>query len=146
MKAIKDQIITNLISLKKEIESYKDDVSMWEIKGSIKNAPATLAIHLCGNLKHNIGAGIGKNGFIRDRDSEFSARGLRKKEVISEIDLTLEMIEPVLDKLTTADLESAWPNDSFGDGQTVASVLLRIGIHLGYHIGQINYHRRLLAK
>ena len=146
MESIKTQFITNLNSLKKEIESYPDDASIRQVTAGINNAPATLAIHICGNLKHNIGAGIGSNGFIRNRDEEFSARGLSKEHVMNEIDLTKSMIEPVLDSLTSIDLEKPWPNDGFGEGQTLGSVLIRIGIHLGYHLGQINYHRRLLTK
>ena len=146
MESIKIQFISNLNSIKKEIESYPDDAGIWEIRGDINNAPATLAIHICGNLKHVLGAGIDNNGFIRNRDTEFSARGLSKEQVMNEIDLTIVMIEPVLDSLNSIDLEKPWPNDGFGEGQTIGSVLIRIGIHLGYHIGQINYHRRLLTK
>ncbi len=145
MKSIKEQFISNLVSLKKEIDSYPDETSLWLLTHHIKNTPANLALHLCGNLKHNIGAVIGKNNFVRERDLEFSRKGLSKSDIIIEIDFTAKMIEPVLDSLTDADLALPWPNDTFGPGQTVGSVLIRVGIHLGYHLGQINYHRRILT-
>jgi len=109
-----------------------------------KNSPANLALHLCGNLKHNFGAVIGGNGFRRNRDLEFSAKGLSRKDITSDIDGTLKMITPVLEKLSSEDLLKPYPDTSMGEGETIGSVIIRIGIHLGYHLGQINYHRRLL--
>ncbi len=146
MKSIKEQFITNLVSLKKEIDAYPDEASLWLLTRQIKNTPANLALHLCGNLKHNIGAVLGKVNFVRERDLEFSKKGLSKSDIIIEIDFTSKMIEPVLDSLTNQDLLKPWPNDTYGPGQTIGSVLIRIGIHLGYHLGQINYHRRLLTN
>jgi hypothetical protein len=103
-------------------------------------------MHVCGNLKHNIGATLGKTGFIRNRDSEFASKGISRGALLREIDGTLAIVEPVLDNLTIDALSAVWPDTTWEKDETTAGALLRIGIHLGYHLGQINYHRRLVDK
>lgn len=144
MNAIKEQFVKNIQTLRKEVESYADDADLWRLRPGISNTPANLALHLCGNLKHNIGAVLGNNGFVRKRDEEFSTKGASRKEILSEIDLTINMIEPVVDKLASEDLTKPWPNDFYGEDETIGSVLIRVAVHLGYHLGQINYHRRMM--
>jgi hypothetical protein len=146
MEATTKQFRLSLESLKKEIESYKDESDIWLVRGSIKNSAGTLAIHLCGNLRHNIGEVIGQKGYIRNRDAEFAVRNLSREEIISNIDHTTGMILPVLQNLDDSELTKPWPNDTYGPGETIGSVLIRVAIHFGYHLGQINYHRRLIEN
>jgi hypothetical protein len=143
MHPYKDFFVYCLSSLKKDIELYPTEEELWKLSGDIKNSPGNLCLHLCGNLKHNIGAVLGGNGYIRVRDMEFSRKGVSKAELLKNIDETIEMISPVLENIKE---EALFPNDFYGEGMTIASVLLRIAWHLGYHCGQINYHRRLLTK
>ena len=70
--------------------------------------------------------------------------GNNREEIIAEIDSTIDMIEPILDKLEEADINKPFPSDIHGKGQTIGSVLTKIALHLGYHLGQINYQRRIL--
>src|SRR5438876_5815253 len=96
METIEKQFIKNLNSLKKEIESYTHEDDIWLLKGDIKNTPGNLVLHICGNLKHNIGAVIGKNGFVRNRDAEFSTTGVKKDDLLKEIEQTINIVEPIL--------------------------------------------------
>lgn len=146
MKAYKEQFMINLNALKQELMQYENQQDIWKIIGNTKNTPANLALHICGNLKHNFGAEIGANGYVRNRDEEFARRGLTREEVIDEIDSTIEMIEPIIDKLTFADVTKPFPSDIHGEGQTIGSVITKIALHLGYHLGQINYHRRIISS
>lgn len=137
----------SLGQLKEEIFAYKNDENLWKLPGDVKNSPGTLVLHLCGNLKHNVGAILGNNGFIRERDKEFSRRDVSKDELIKEIDDTKEIITPVLKNLRQEDLAKPFPGDQFHDGDTKVStgwVMARLLFHFGYHLGQINYHRRIL--
>lgn len=134
----------NLEALKKELLAYKNEEDIWKLHGDISNSPANLAIHLCGNLNHFFGAVIGKNDYIRDRDYEFAVKEVPRDEIIKTIDNTIEVIVPILKNLTPEDLHETYPANSFGDNQSVEWVLTRLGFHFGYHLGQINYHRRML--
>lgn len=133
----------NLEALKEEINAYKDETNIWKLHGDIKNSPGNLCIHLCGNLKHFFGAVLGGTGYERQRDYEFSAKDLPREELIREIDSTIEVVTPILKGLTQEDLHKKFPIDAFGENQSVEWVITRLGFHFGYHLGQINYHRRM---
>jgi len=146
MNAIKNEFVIYLNKLKDELFKYNDKADLWKLTGTINNTPGNLAIHVCGNLKYNIGTMIGGNGYIRKRDYEFTVKELLWDDVIAEIDSTIEMIEPILDKLTHEDMSKLFPENIHEPGHTYATVLAKIAHHFGYHLGQINYHRRLLTE
>jgi len=144
MEIYKNLFLSNLATLKEDINSYSNEADMWRLQGSIKNSAANLAMHVCGNLKHNIGAVLGETEYVRNRDAEFSVKELSRKNILDEIESTITMIGPVFDSLSKDDLLKPWPNDFYGEGQSIDSVLFRLIWHMGYHLGKINYHRRLL--
>ena len=145
MKYITTQYQKFLDNLRIEISLYSDENDLWKIAGDLKNTPGNLALHLCGNLKHNIGAVIGNNGYIRQRDLEFSTKGVSKADILNEIESTAATVIPILDTLRDNDLWKPFPESSHGEDQTVYDALIRLALHLGYHVGQINYHRRILT-
>ena len=144
MEVYKEFFISNLESLSEEISMFQNEADLWKLSGSINNTCGNLAIHLCGNLKHFIGFGIGKYEYIRNRDLEFSIKGLSKVDILSEIKSTSDVITPVLEKLTEEDLLKKYDYDFFDEGATINYVLMRLASHFTYHLGQINYFRRLL--
>jgi hypothetical protein len=133
----------NLESLREEILAYRNEEDLWKLHGDIKNTPANLALHICGNLKHFLGATLGSTGYVRDRDNEFSVKDVPRDEIIMEIDSTIETITPILKNLSAEDLNNTFPLDNFGEGRTIGGVITFLIFHLGYHLGQINYHRRI---
>jgi len=128
-----------------EIGSYPREKDIWQLRGEIRNTAGNLCLHICGNLRYNIGTLIGGTGYVRKRDEEFSKKDLRQEELLREVEKTSEMIIPVLENLREEDLQRTIPADKYSNGGTAAEVLLRTGMHLGYHLGQINYHRRLVG-
>lgn len=145
MNYIATQYQKYLDNLYKEISQFQNETDLWKLTGDLKNTPANLAFHLCGNLKHNIGSVIGKNGYVRERDLEFSTKGITKAEILKEIESTTSTVIPILDSLTDDDLIEPFPEASHGEDQTVYDALIRLALHFGYHTGQINYHRRILT-
>ena len=145
MEDFKQLFLKYLNQLKDEIDAYKNESDIWKLAGDTKNTPGNLCLHVCGNLKHNIGAIIGKTGYVRNRDAEFSRKNVPKNELINEVDSTIDMISPVIDKLTDDDMKVEFPSDTFSQGGSVVLILLRVASHMGYHLGQINYHRRLIT-
>jgi hypothetical protein len=139
----KNEFIINLNKLKDNLLLFKNESDIWNKINGTNNSPANLALHICGNLKFNIGAVIGKNGYERERDTEFTKSNLKRDDVIAEVDSTIKMIEPVLDRLQPEEIHLPFPGNIHEEGQTIGTVLVKIAIHLGYHLGQINYHRRI---
>lgn len=142
----KNEFVINLNKIKDNILAFENENDIWGKLGRISNSPANLALHICGNLKHNIGAAIGNSGYQRERDTEFTKSNLSRNDVIAEIDSTIEMIEPVLYKLKPEDLNKPFPGKGHEEGQTIGTILVKIAIHMGYHLGQINYHRRIQSE
>ena len=136
--------IRDLEKMKTEITSFKDEKKIWEISGDIKNSAGNLYLHLCGNLQHFIGAVLGNSDYVRNRDSEFSRKDVPISELVAEIELTTKVVEKTLKSLKEEELQKTFPINVFGYEMTTEYFLVHLAGHLNYHLGQINYHRRLL--
>ncbi|WP_353777634.1 DinB family protein [Winogradskyella sp. 3972H.M.0a.05] len=145
---IKDTLIKlftrDLNKLKTELESYKDEANMWLVPEGISNCAGNLGLHIVGNLKHFIGAQLGDTGYIRQRDLEFSLKDVPRQEILKQIDETIVDVTTALEKLPEADLQEEYRRNPFEDYMTTEYFLVHLIMHLSYHLGQINYHRRLL--
>ena len=134
----------DLEKLKQEIASYRDESNLWKVDKSIANSSGNLCLHLVGNLNTYIGAEIGKTGYIRDRDHEFSQKNIPRDELVKMIGDTITVVENGLNKLKEEDLEKEYPLLVFKEKTSTGFFLIHLAVHLGYHLGQVNYHRRLL--
>ncbi|WP_090026280.1 DinB family protein [Chryseobacterium oleae] len=134
----------DLNKLKTEIESYRNETSMWKTYQNITNSAGNLCLHLVGNLNHFIGAELGKTGYVRNRELEFSLKDIPQTELLAMAEATTAMVDQVLSQLTSEDLEKEYPLVVFEDKMTTGYFLIHLITHLDYHLGQINYHRRLL--
>lgn len=132
--------------VKTEIESYKNEENLWKLEGEILNSAGNLCLHLIGNLNHFIGAEIGKTGYIRQRELEFSQKNIPKKELIEKLDEVIQIVDRSIKSLGEEKLFTETSVPKFTEKQTNAFLLLHLHAHLNYHLGQINYHRRLLDK
>jgi len=135
----------DLLKLREEILLYQDNESLWTLRGNIANTGGNLALHLCGNLRHFIGAVLGKDGYLRNRDAEFATRGLSKEAIVEEIERCRESVGRVLSTLSNEALDSKYPLEVFGAPMTTHYFLSHLAVHLGYHLGQVNYHRRIIT-
>ncbi len=144
LSSISNIILRDLDSLEREIALYPTTDSIWVVKGEIKNSAGNLALHLCGNLQHYIGAVLGKTGYVRDRPKEFSLKDISAKDLVLEIIRTKEAIRSTFPKIDQAELETEYPEKVFADPMTTQYFLVHLSAHLGYHLGQVNYHRRLV--
>jgi uncharacterized damage-inducible protein DinB len=136
----------DLVKLKQEIEEYVDAADLWLLQGDIKNTAGNLTLHIVGNLKHFIGTVLGGSDYVRDRDREFSDKDIPREDLVRDIDETRAIIRSTLDRITEAEYSKNYPIEVFGKPMTTGFFLIHLATHLNYHLGQINYHRRLLSK
>ena len=134
----------DLEKLKLEISLYRDEKNLWVIDKNILNSAGNLCLHLVGNLNTYIGAEIGKTGYIRNRDLEFSQKNVPQQQLIKMVEDTIIVVEDGLSKLNGEDLEREYPLLVFKEKTSTGFFLIHLAVHLDYHLGQINYHRRLL--
>ncbi len=136
----------DLNKLKEEINLYKDENRIWDVKGDIKNSAGNLTLHLLGNLNHFIGAILGNSGYVRNRDEEFSDNHVPRTEIIGDIDKTIGIIKSTLLKVSDQQLKKDYPIKVLKNKETMRTEFFLIHLlgHLNYHLGQLNYHRRLI--
>ncbi|NML23087.1 DUF1572 family protein [Pseudoflavitalea sp. G-6-1-2] len=134
-----------LTKLSNEIDQYPDDASLWIPLEGITNAGGNLCLHLNGNLQHFLGAVLNDSGYVRNRDAEFSLKNISKKKLLDEVEATKMSVRDTLEQLSKKTLEQTYPIQLFDEPVTTEYMLVYLLSHLNYHIGQINYHRRLAA-
>lgn len=134
-----------LKKLVEEISLYKDEKTIWIVDKEISNSAGNLCMHLIGNLNHFIGATLAHSGYVRDRDREFSAIYISRKELMEEIGKTIIIVKEALTKMSASDFEKNFPLEKHGKIVKTDYMLMHLLTHLNYHLGQINYHRRLLS-
>jgi len=135
---------SELSKLKTEIELYENEKNIWICNKNIANSGGNLCLHLIGNLNHFIGHVLGKTNYVRNRDLEFSQKDVLKKHLIDSIDETIYVLNITINNLMDDDLQKEYPDSKFENKETIEFLLIYLLGHLTYHIGQINYHRRLL--
>ena len=145
-ESVKSLFTRDLNQLKKEIESYQNEEAIWKIDKDILNSAGNLSLHLVGNINHFIGAILGNSGYVRNRELEFSLKNIPKTELILQIEKTIKIVHSSLDQLSEEDLKKEYPIEALGYPMTTEYFLIHLFGHLNYHLGQINYHRRLLGE
>jgi uncharacterized damage-inducible protein DinB len=143
-QSLKSLYTRDLNKLKTEIESYQNEEALWKVDKDILNSGGNLCLHLIGNLKHFFGAILANSGYVRNREEEFSLKNIPKSELIQQVEETLNVVISTLDQLSEEDLAKEYPIEPLGYKMTTEYFLIHLFGHLSYHLGQINYHRRLL--
>ena len=144
-KILIDLYERDLNKLRTEIESYSNEADIWKTVDGISNSGGNLCLHITGNLQHFVGGVIGESGYVRDRPAEFENKNVSRDEMLATIDSTKAVVVDTLNKLTDEDFAKKYPIEVFGEPITTGYFLTHLTSHLNYHLGQINYHRRLLA-
>jgi hypothetical protein len=137
--------LRDLNKLKEEIQLYKNENDLWKVESEIQNSAGSLALHLIGNLKHFIGAQIGFTGYVRNRDREFSDRNISREKIVFEVEEAISIVKTVLPTIKDEDFSKEFPLEMYGAKRNTGYIILSLSTHFCYHLGQINYHRRLLA-
>ena len=134
----------NLKKIITEIEHYKKEEDIWRVEKNISNSAGNLTLHIIGNLNTYIGKEIGKTDYIRNRELEFSNKNIPRQDLIENINKTRNIINNSLKTVTVEELKKEYPVLVFSKMTTTEYLLVHLTTHLTYHLGQINYHRRLI--
>jgi len=143
------EVLTNLYErdldkLKSEIGLFAVEADLWKKPGDVPNSAGNLCLHLNGNLQHFFGAVIGETGYVRDRPAEFSSTGVLREKMLADIDTTIDVVRLTLAELSDDDLAANYPIEVFDHPMTTGWFLTHLATHLNWHLGQINYLRRML--
>jgi len=146
IQALRTLFTRDLHRLQKEITGYTDEANLWKVDHQISNSGGNLALHLVGNLNTFIAGEIGKSGYVRQRDQEFNLKDVPRTELLKMIKDTSLAVDSALEQMDASLLEAEYPIPVFKEPLTYLQFLMHLTTHLTYHLGQINYHRRLIDK
>jgi hypothetical protein len=134
----------DLRKLIEEVNLFQNEENLWKTTGTVKNCSGNLALHIIGNLNHYVGATLAHTGYVRDRPQEFAKKGVPRHELVAQLEALIPLVKPTLTNLTDEQMEAEYPV-VFDDAKNSTSyVLVRLLTHLDYHLGQVNYLRRIL--
>lgn len=138
-------LVRELRAVKRELDLYPDDASVWQAIPGVPNTAGTLALHLAGNLQHFIGAILGRSGYARDRDAEFARRDVPRRELQAGLDAAIAAVEQTLGALPGRALDAPYPEPIAKRSVHATTFGLHLLAHLAYHLGQIDTHRRAVT-
>jgi hypothetical protein len=133
-----------LVKLRDEIKNFKDEDNIWKKADGISNSAGTLVLHLLGNLNYTVGALLGGTGYVRNREQEFSLTGVPQEKLIADIESLIEVIKTSLNGIEQSKLDETYALEMVAGKKSTAWYLTFFYGHLNYHLGQINYLRRIL--
>lgn len=135
----------DLRAVRREIGAFPDDASVWRTPPGIANSAGTLALHLAGNVQHFFGAVLGGSGYVRDRAAEFSRRDVPRAEIQAQLDAAIGAVEPGLSRVSDSTFQADFAEKIAGHTVSTGEWLIHLAAHLAYHLGQIDYHRRIVT-
>lgn len=138
-------ITRELRAIKRELQAYPDDASVWRVVPGTPNTGGTLALHVAGNIRHFFGGVLGRDGYVRDRDAEFARRDVPRADLLKGLDAAISSAEKTLRGLSAADLPKPYPIPIAERSVGTAAMITHLAVHLAYHLGQMDYHRRAVA-
>lgn len=150
---MEDLFLTTAI---RQFEQYKklgektiaqlDDASLFISANEDSNSIATIVKHMWGNMLSRWTDFLTTDGEKdwRKRDAEFENDIKTRMEVLEKWEAGWQCLFDTLSTLSTDDLEKT----IFirGEGQTVMQAILRQLTHYAYHVGQIVFAGKMLAK
>src|SRR5580704_8010357 len=122
--------------LKRITESLMElsDEEIWWRANDASNSVGNLMLHLSGNMRQWIIAGLGGAEDIRKRDLEFSEKGpISRAELIEKIQTVVKDASRVIARLSPADLMKRYSIQGFGVSGYEA--LVHVTAHVAYHAG-----------
>ena len=130
----------------REVEAFRDDATLWKTLPGVTNSAGNLALHVAGNLRHYVGAVLGKTGYVRNREAEFATREGSRAQVVRELNEAAEVVARVLPALPASVLAAPFPEAVGGVTPRCDRFLLHLCTHLAFHLGQASYLRRILTQ
>jgi hypothetical protein len=145
---LKDMVVLLLRELdafQREIEMFPDDESVWRTVPGVRNSAGNLALHICGNLQHFVGAVLGGSSYVRDRELEFRRRSGTRSELVSALKAASNSVQEVLPRVSDAQLGSEFPDAPMGARINTRLFLMHLCTHAAFHLGQAGYVRRIVT-
>lgn len=123
------------------------EAQLWQRPFAHGNSVGHLLLHMTGNLSYYIGARVTENGYVRDRDREFTEPEPKPKaEVLAAFDRAVAMVMKTIEAQSSEDWIRPYSAGSEPDAAERFAIFLRCAGHAYHHVGQLIYLSRELRK
>jgi hypothetical protein len=136
----------DLAKLSQQIEAFPTDEALWQTLPGVMNAAGNLALHIEGNLREFVGRQLGNLPYERKRELEFSSKGGSRGELSTRLAEIRRSIPSVIAELSSEQMEMEYPEVVLGAPTSTQEFLIHLYGHLNWHLGQVDYLRRILLK
>ena len=136
----------DLALLGQQVAAFPDDVTLWKTVPGVSNSAGNLVLHLEGNLREYLERQLAGVDYVRNRKQEFSQHGSSRDELAARIGELEQSIPAVLEALQPEDFATIYPQEVFGKPITTGQFLIHLHGHFNWHMGQIDYLRRVLTE
>jgi len=143
--AVAGLITRELRTVQRELEAYPDEAQIWQSHPSLPNTGGTLALHAAGNLLHFFGAVYCNTGYVRNREAEFGRRDVPRAELLRSLDEAVDAVQRTCATMTEAQWDEWYPLPVANRRLRTDEFLIHLATHVAYHLGQMDYHRRLVT-
>jgi len=135
----------DLTRLLQEINAFPDQPTLWATVEGVTNSAGNLALHLEGNLREYIGRQLGQIPYVRHRALEFTSTDVPLQDITSRVEQVRDLVVQVVSGLSPSILDEIYPEPVLSIPLSTRQFLLHLLGHLSYHLGQIDYLRRILT-
>ena len=140
--------VDKLNQLESRIQSCLDRLSndqIWSRDAETQNAVGNLVLHLCGNVRQWVIAGIGGKPDVRMRDREFAARGdIETADLKERLASTVQEASAVITSITAERLIQTVKIQAYE--VSVLEAVYHVVEHFSHHTGQIIFAAKLFTK
>jgi hypothetical protein len=138
--------LRDLTRLIQELQAFPNDETLWERAPGVKNSAGNLVLHLEGNLREYIGRQLGQVAYTRVRHQEFAPAGISREDLVQRMEQVKGLVAEVVSGLSESELGATYPEDVLGTPLSSLDFLVHLHGHLNFHLGQIDYLRRILTQ
>ena len=118
---------------------------IWSRPNENSNSMGNIVLHLCGNVRQWIVAGLGEQIDIRQRQKEFDEKGpIPSAKMLQELDVLMAEVNDILDQVTPEDLLRKRPVQIYEESGL--SILIHVVEHFSYHVGQMTYYVKMVKN
>jgi hypothetical protein len=134
----------DLAKLARQLE-HLDDAHLWEVRPGVSNSAGNPMLHLNGNLREYIGRQLGGEAYTRERPREFADSQVSRERMAADLAELVTLVPRVLEGLPAERWEATYPENVLGEPLSTRHFVAHLYGHFNYHLGQIDYLRRLLT-
>lgn len=123
------------------------DEQIWRRPFAHGNTVGHLLLHMTGNLSYYIGARVAENGYVRDREREFTeSEHPDKTEVLAAFDRAIAVVQETIRRQSSQDWLKPYSAEREPEAAERFHIFLRCAGHAYHHVGQLIYLSRELTK